>query len=361
MMAKTKHRILATLLAAALIVGMLPASALAAEGAGSVIELTVGESYAIPNAAGSALEDLWWSDNESIAAVEDGVVTGVSAGETTVHHTYYEAVYEKVEVPAAPVETTPAETVTPIPEETTPVEELPEETAPVEELPEETAPVEELPEETAPVEELPEETAPVEELPEETAPVEELPEETAPVEELPEETAPVEETPEESAPAGDEAGPDSAADSTGELAASAVGAALLRGIGSVAGSLTLSHGVSTADGSSALPVSPDGEGEPAPEEGPAPGGDIRYLCGADGVLDRGGHQCRGHLRTGELPGRHRLCGRARRRVPRGHRAEDPPRGAGGRPSEPVQHPCRYGARRGLRRRGGDRRGRGHGG
>ena len=94
MMAKTKHRILATLLAAALIVGMLPASALAAEGAGSVIELTVGESYAIPNAAGSALEDLWWSDNESIAAVEDGVVTGVSAGETTVHHTYYEAVYE---------------------------------------------------------------------------------------------------------------------------------------------------------------------------------------------------------------------------------------------------------------------------
>ena len=304
MMAKTKHRILATLLAAALIVGMLPASALAAEGAGSVIELTVGESYAIPNAAGSALEDLWWSDNESIAAVEDGVVTGVSAGETTVHHTYYEAVYEKVEVPAAPVETTPAETVTPIPEETapveelpeetapveelpeettpveelpeetTPVEELPEETAPVEELPEETAPVEELPEETAPVEELPEETAPVEELPEETAPVEELPEETAPVEEIPEESAPVEETPEESAPAGNEAGPDSAANSTGELAASAVGAALLRGIGSAAGSLTLSHGVSTADGSSALPVSPAGEGEPAPEEGPAPAEEI---------------------------------------------------------------------------------------
>ena len=94
------------------------------------------------------------------------------------------------------------------------------------------------------------------------------------MEELPEETAPVEETPEESAPAGDEAGPDSAAGSTGELAASAVGAALLRGIGSVAGSLTLSHGVSTADGSSALPVSPDGEGEPAPEEGPAPAEEI---------------------------------------------------------------------------------------
>lgn len=79
---------------------------------------------------------------------------------------------ETVPVETIPEEIIPEET---IPEETVPEETLPEETIPEETIPEETIPEETIPEETIPEETIPEETVPEETLPEETIPEETVP------------------------------------------------------------------------------------------------------------------------------------------------------------------------------------------
>ena len=121
MLASARKRGLALLLTFAMVMGMLPVSVLAAdESNNGTVELKVGESITLSGAE-SAMGHEWWSDDGSIAAVDsDGTVTGLSAGETTVYHRYYEA--EAVEVPVA---STPTPVVAPT---TTPTAGLPTET-----------------------------------------------------------------------------------------------------------------------------------------------------------------------------------------------------------------------------------------
>ncbi|WP_297716770.1 Ig-like domain-containing protein, partial [Intestinimonas sp.] len=128
MLANTRKRAMALLLTFAMVLGMLPVGVLAAEGEDLTpvergnLEVTAGSSVTISDAAeGDTASDqeTWSSDDEAVATVdENGTVTGVAAGETVIHHTYFEA----VEVPVAPappmkapVESTPVES-TPVPE-----------------------------------------------------------------------------------------------------------------------------------------------------------------------------------------------------------------------------------------------------
>ena len=108
MLANTRKRAMALLLTFAMVIGMLPVSAFAAEeGYNGTVELKVGESvdlYGMESAQG----DEWWSDDTAVAEVADGVVTGISAGETTIYHRYYEAV--EVPVMPAPTQTVPVVT-----------------------------------------------------------------------------------------------------------------------------------------------------------------------------------------------------------------------------------------------------------
>ncbi len=164
MLANTKKRVMALLLTFAMVLGMLPVGVLAAEGEDLTpvergnLEVTAGSSVTISNAAeGDTASDreTWSSDDETVATVDDnGTVTGVAAGETTIRHTYYVA----VEVPVEPAPTTPPP-VTSAPVETTPVEST---TVPETEGPEGTpAPETEGPEGTpAPETEGPEGTHP---------------------------------------------------------------------------------------------------------------------------------------------------------------------------------------------------------
>ena len=102
MLANMRKRAMALLLTFAMVIGMLPVSAFAAEeGYNGTVELKVGESielYGMESAQG----DEWWSDDTAVAEVTDGMVTGISAGEATVYHRYYEAVEVKVPVVPCP-------------------------------------------------------------------------------------------------------------------------------------------------------------------------------------------------------------------------------------------------------------------
>ena len=93
-----------------------------------------------------------------------------------------------------PVESTPEEST---PEESTPEESIPEESTPEESIPEESSPEESIPEESTPEESVPEESTPEESVPEESTPEESVPEESTPEESIPEESAPEESVPEE--------------------------------------------------------------------------------------------------------------------------------------------------------------------
>ena len=95
MLANARKRAMALLLTFAMVMGMLPVGVLAAdESYNGTVTLKVGESTTLYGME-SALGDEWWSDDDAVATVAGGVVTGVSAGETTVYHRYYEAVEVK--------------------------------------------------------------------------------------------------------------------------------------------------------------------------------------------------------------------------------------------------------------------------
>lgn len=101
-------------LTAALCLGMLPTATLAAETAD--LRLSVGESATISPADYDLPEGGdWASGDETVATVEDGVVTGVSEGETTVSYTY--EVETQVEITPEPTsEPTPTPEVSQLPD-----------------------------------------------------------------------------------------------------------------------------------------------------------------------------------------------------------------------------------------------------
>jgi len=109
---------------------------------------------------------------------------------------------ETISEETAPEESVPEESVPEesIPEETVPEESIPEESIPEESIPEESIPEESVPEESVPEESIPEETVPEESVPEESVPEESVPEESVPEESVPEESVPEESVPEESVP-----------------------------------------------------------------------------------------------------------------------------------------------------------------
>ena len=101
-------------LTAALCLGMLPTATLAAETAD--FQLSAGESVTIsPADYDLPGGGVWASGNEAVATVENGVITGVSEGETTVSYTY--EVETQVEITPEPTsEPTPTPEVSQLPD-----------------------------------------------------------------------------------------------------------------------------------------------------------------------------------------------------------------------------------------------------
>ena len=96
-------RTLAMFMAIVMCLSLLPVNALARN---KDVELVVGETVKLSGIASSDNGEHEWSvEDESIVSVEDGYVTGLKAGKTTVTHGYYVEIEEEIEeVAEAPVE-----------------------------------------------------------------------------------------------------------------------------------------------------------------------------------------------------------------------------------------------------------------
>ena len=111
-MKRRLRRIVSWLCVLSLCLSLLPGTAWAAGeedspvGPDESVTLTVGDTITpewSPN-ADSDNQETWGSDNETVAKVdEEGIITAVAEGTTTITHTYYEE-KEEVAEPAAPVE-----------------------------------------------------------------------------------------------------------------------------------------------------------------------------------------------------------------------------------------------------------------
>ena len=88
-MAYARKRMLALFMAFVMCVSLLPVNVLASST--DTVELNVGDSALLPGIKNSDNGEHEWSvGDESIVSVdENGMVTGLAAGETVVTHTYY--------------------------------------------------------------------------------------------------------------------------------------------------------------------------------------------------------------------------------------------------------------------------------